>query len=162
MTHPDTVPATTQGIGGFKCIGLFPADHAAVESGKVYASGAYWSLLRFSTFPAVLPSCALVAVVRVPFHQTQSDHDLRFGMEDADGRPLPLEVRGQFRTAPSLEANFGEPGLTSFAVPVFGLTFERRGDYAFTFSVDSKPLSRYPFHVSQVMGLGTAVQLGPA
>jgi threonine dehydrogenase-like Zn-dependent dehydrogenase len=60
---------------GFTALGFFPADHAAAESGKVYASGAYWGTLHFPTFPAVLPSMALVAVVQQPFSAAHADHE---------------------------------------------------------------------------------------
>ncbi|SRR6266568_2306665 len=153
--------SSTSAIEGFKSLGMFTADHAVVESGKVYANGAYWAALRFPAFPATLPSCSLVAVVQVPFHLMQSDHQLRFGLEDADGQPLPLEITGQFRTALGLEAKYGESGVSPFAVPIFGLTFERAGDYAFTFAIDGKPLDRYPFHVLQVAGVGAAIAAPP-
>jgi|SRR5262245_10235946 len=134
----------------FRARGFFPADFAAVESGKVYASGAYWSLLRFETFPAVLPSMALTAVVEVPFHAYQADHAVEMSLVDLDDKPLGLKVEGTVRSAPGIEAKYGAPGLVPIIVPVQGLRFDEPGDYSFVLKVDSSEIDRYKFSVIQV------------
>jgi len=133
----------------FKALGFFPADYAAAESGKVYASGAYWSTLHFQTFPAVLPSASLVAVVQQPFAAAHADHEFAITLEDADGKPQALEIRGSFRAAPSLESRYGEPNVIPITVPLFGLPFEGPGDFSFVLSIDGRELARYPIHVLQ-------------
>ena len=131
----------------FSALGFFPADHAAAESGKVYASGAYWNTLRFPSFPATLPGAALVAVLQQPFHAAHADHEFVIAMEDADGRRMPLEIAGQFRAAPGLDSRYGEANVIPIAVPIFGLPFEAPGDFAFVLLVDGVELARYPIHV---------------
>ena len=131
----------------FSALGFFPADHAAAESGKVYASGAYWNTLRFPSFPAALPSAALVAVLQQPFHAAHADHEFLITLEDADGRRQPLEIHGQFRAAPGLDSKYGEPNVIPIAVPIFGLPFEGPGDFTFVLLVDGEELARYPIHV---------------
>ena len=131
----------------FAALGFFPADHAAAESGKVYASGAYWSTLRFPAFPAVLPGAALVAVLQQPYHAAHADHEFAMGLEDADGRAQALEIRGQFRAAPGLDSRYGEPNVIPISVPIYGLAFDSPGDYAFVLHVDDVELARYPIHV---------------
>jgi hypothetical protein len=133
----------------FSALGFFPADHAAAESGKVYASGAYWSTLRFPTFPAVLPGAALVAVLQQPFHAAHADHEFLIVLEDADGRRQGLEIAGQFRAAPGLESKYGEPNVIPISVPIYGLPFDAPGDFAFVLLVDGVELARYPIHVVQ-------------
>jgi hypothetical protein len=145
----------------FRARGFFPADFAAVESGKVYASGAYWSVLRFAQFPAVLPMMALVIVVEVPFHAYQADHVLDMGLVDSDSRPLKFHVQGVFRSAPGIEHKYGAPGLVPVAVPIQGLTFERPGDYSFTVAVDDSEIGRYPFTVLHVATLQGPAGQGP-
>jgi hypothetical protein len=137
MTNPTT----------FSALGFFPADHAAAESGKVYASGAYWSTLRFPSFPAVLPATALVAVLEQPFHAAHADHEFVIAMEDADGRRQTLEIRGQFRAAPGLDSKYGESNVIPITVPILGLPFDAPGDFAFVLEVDGAELARYPIHV---------------
>jgi hypothetical protein len=138
---------TTWDPNGFTALGFFPADHAAAESGKVYASGAYWSTLHFPSFPAVLPSAALVAVVQQPFSAAHADHEFAIGLEDADGKPQPLEIQGSFRAAPGLESRYGEPNVIPITVPIYGLPFDGPGDYAFVLRVDGRELARYPIRV---------------
>ena len=133
----------------FSALGFFPADHAAAESGKVYASGAYWSTLRFPGFPATLPAAALVAVLQQPFHAAHADHEFAIGMEDADGRRTALEISGQFRAAPGLDSKYGEPNVIPIVVPLFGLPFQEPGDFAFVLLVEGVELARYPIHVVQ-------------
>jgi len=132
---------------GFTALGFFPADHAAAESGKVYASGAYWGMLHFPAFPAVLPSMALVAVVQQPFSAAHADHEFAIGLEDADGQPQGLDIRGSFRAAPGLESKYGEPNVIPITVPIFGLPFEAPGEFSFVLRVDEVELARYPIRV---------------
>jgi hypothetical protein len=165
-TNPEVVdpegevsPLGAKELTRIKSRGFFPADHAAVENGKVYVSGAYWSLLRFPAFPAVLPTMSLVAIVEVPFHAYQADHLLEIQLVDPDGNLKGLRVEGSFRSAPKLETKYGQSGLAPLVAPVLGLTIERPGDYIFTLSVDRKIIDRYPFSVIQVASV--AILQGP-
>ena len=133
----------------FTALGFFPADHAAAESGKVYASGAYWGTLHVPSFPAALPSMALVAVVQQPFSAAHADHEFAISLEDADGKEHGLDIRGSFRAAPGLESRYGEPNVIPITVPIYGLPFERAGDFAFVLKVDGTELARYPIRVIQ-------------
>ncbi|MCP3992534.1 MAG: hypothetical protein GY724_25915 [Actinomycetia bacterium] len=148
----EEAPDTAVGIDSFKALGFFPADHAAAEGGKVYANGAYWTVLRFREFPAVLSGMTLVAVLQQPFHAYLADHTFAMRMQDSDGNNLPaVQVQGQFRATLGPDAKYGDPGVLPFAVPLHGLKFERPGRYAFVFSVDDQELARYPFQVIQIL-----------
>lgn len=154
MTDGSDVPTTVQ---GFVALGFFPADHASVESSKVYAIGAYWNRLRFPAFPAVLPSMSLVAVLQQPFHASYAEHTIEMSMQDADGRDVPgIHVEGQFRAALGPDSQFGDANLLPLAVSVQGISFERAGDYAFVLKVDGVELARYAFRAMQVIGLPSA------
>lgn len=134
-------------LTGFRAIGFFAADHAVIESGKVYASGAYWSILRFPAFPFVLPSCAVVAVISVPFHATgDEEHAFRISLEDADGRAQAIQIDGSFRAGTG--PRDGEPAVVPVAVPLFGLQFTGPGDYSFVLSVAGEEIARYAFHAT--------------
>jgi hypothetical protein len=138
---------TTWDPNSFTALGFFPADHAAAESGKVYASGAYWGTLHFPSFPAALPSMTLVAVVQQPFSAAHADHEFAIALEDADGKPQSLDIRGTFRAAPGLESQYGEPNVIPIPVPIYGLPFDAPGAYSFVLRVDDKELARYPIRV---------------
>jgi hypothetical protein len=133
----------------FSALGFFPADHAAAESGKVYASGAYWSTLHFPSFPAALPAASMVAVVQQPFSAAHADHEFLITLDDADGQPQGFEIRGTFRAAPGLESRYGEPNVIPITVPLYGLRFDAPGDFAFVLRVDDIELARYPIRVIQ-------------
>jgi hypothetical protein len=150
---PPEPPASAERLTAFRSRGFFPADYAAVEGAKVYASGAYWSTLRFPAFPAVLPSMSLVAVIEVPFHASYGDHSMQMRLVDLDENVLGLQVEGMFRAAPAIENRYGQPGLTPVAVPIHGLVLERPGEYSFTLTVDDREIDRYRFRVVQVASI---------
>jgi hypothetical protein len=150
MTKPSEAPEGPAILTQFEALAFFPADFAAVESGKIYTGGGFWANLNFPTFPAVLAAMTLVAVIKVPFHANQADHTINMGLVDADDKALGFEVQGVFRSAPRIDSPYGEPGVAPVAVPVQGLTFERPGKYNFTLKVDNREIGRYGFRVSQV------------
>lgn len=152
--NPGLAERDASRVAELKVVSFFPADHAVAEGGKVYANGAFWSLLRFPAFPITMPALSLVAVISVPWHASNADHVIRFGLEDSDAKPLPFEIMAQFRSAPSVDAQFGSAGIASFALPVFGLTFERPGGYVFTLQVDGQRLADWPIEVRQVSVAG--------
>lgn len=132
-------------------LGFFPADYATVENNKVYVSGGFWSQLRFGAFPATLPMCSLVAVLKVPWHANNHDHEFLLAIEDSDGRRHDFAIGGSFRGSPGPEMSYGDPGEVPLAVPIYGLTFDRPGGYSFVLEVDSEEVGRYPFKVMQVV-----------
>lgn len=132
-------------LSRFRAMGFFAADHAVVESGKVYAAGAYWSVLAFPAFPFVLPACAVVAVISVPFHAVNTESEFAIGLIDADGHSLGLRIQGTFLALAG--PRDGEPGIVPFAVPLLGLNFPGPGEYAFTLDVAGAEIARYRFHV---------------
>jgi hypothetical protein len=165
MTGDDTashVSAEDPGrLTRFESRGFFPADYATIENGKVYASGAFWSVLRFPSFPAILPAMSLVAVIRVPFHANYADHAFRINLVDRDENPRGMRVEGAFRSAPSIEHTFGAPGLSPIAIPIHGLTIDQPGEYSFTLSIDDRELDRYPFSVIQVASIALTTERQP-
>jgi hypothetical protein len=136
----------------FEVVGFFPADHAAAIDGKVYANGAFWDMLRFPSFPHVLPAMSLVAVLRVPYRAYHQDHKVDLTLEDADRSELGFKVQGGFRVGSEPHMRVGDPTILSLAINVNGLSFERPGDYAFKLEVDGAELNRYPFRAVQVVG----------
>jgi uncharacterized protein DUF6941 len=134
-------------IGAFRALGFFPADHAAAESGKVYANGAYWNLLRFPSFPAILEGAALVAVVEQPSNAADSDHTFTMTLVDEDGISQPMHIEGRFRAAQGPDIKEGEPGVVPLVVALNGIQFEQAGDFSFVLHVDREEIARYPFHV---------------
>lgn len=153
MTTEELTDSTPREVEGFKALGFFTADHAVVENGKVYANGAYFQNLGFPAFPATLPAASVVAVIQVPWHANNHDHQFEVRLVDSDGRAVPnFQINGNFRGAPGPEMKYGEPGLMAVAIPLFGLQFERQGEYSFILVVDTIELARYVVKVRQTFG----------
>jgi len=145
----------------FRVVSFFAADHAEAVNGKVYMNGGFWNRLRFPTYPAVIPSLALVAVIEVPYRAYHQDHHFRLGMEDADGNEVPLEVTGDFRMGAAPDIRVGDPTLMPIAIPITGLKIENPGDYSFTLSIDGTELDRYTMRAVQI-ATPMQLDLGPA
>lgn len=129
---------------------FFAADHAVVENGKVYVNGGFWSMLRFPSYPAVQPTLSIVAVIHVPWRAYQQDHRFSIGLQDSDGKDLPLNIAGEFRVGAGVDMRVGDPTLMPLAVSINNFTIETAGDYAFTLSVDGTEISRYQVRAIQV------------
>jgi hypothetical protein len=150
--------STPRPVEGFKALGFFTADHASVEGGKVYANGAYFQTLNFPAFPATLPSASVVAVIQIPWHANNHDHKFEVLLLDSDGKAHPnFVIEGNFRGSPGPEMKYGEPGIMPVAIPLFGLQFERPGEYSFILKVDGTELARYAIIVRQVAFAGGMV-----
>ena len=134
----------------FEIVAFFASDHAEAINGKLYVNGGFWTRLNYPQYPAVAGPLALVAVIKVPYHEYQEDHKVSFGLVDADGSAEPLRVEGVFRVGASPHLRRGDPTLMPVAIPVNGLRLERPGDYSFTLSIDETEHERYPFRASQV------------
>lgn len=130
---------------------FFLADHAIIESGKVYASGAFWDRLRFPGFPAVV-SFGVVAVLNVPWRAHHQPHSFRIWFEDADGGQMAAELGGDFQVGSPPEMRVGEASVIPLAATVGNFTLPRAGGYSAVLSVDGSELARWPFRATQVLG----------
>lgn len=141
---------TSGSLAKFEVVAFFASDHAEALNGKVYINGGFWNRLTYAQYPAVVPAMSVVAVIQVPFHEYQKDHQVRIGMVDEDGQPTPLKVDGTFRVGASAEMRPGDPTLMPIAIGISGLRIEQAGDYSFTLSIDGEELDRYPIRAVQV------------
>jgi hypothetical protein len=143
----------------FKSLAFFPADHAEALGGKLFVHGGYWGRLNFPVFPHALPHMTLAVVLEVPFAAYHAQHHFSIGMEDADGKALPLTVEGQFQVGAPPDIKYGDPTVMPLAIPLNGLVFERPGRYIFTLSVDGEEIDRYAvraYHVAVPVQLNLA------
>jgi hypothetical protein len=139
----------------FRSRGVYLADHAVVESGKLYVHGALVTRLNLVSFP-IAHVMSVVAAVEVPWHAYQQDHTLTIGLLDDDGEPLPLNIEGTFRVGADPSMRRGDPTILPFAVTI-PLPLQRPGDYVLVLSVDGSELDRWSFRAQ----LGIAVPTAP-
>lgn len=133
-----------------RALALFVADHAVVESGKLYMNGGLWTRLNMTQFPAVHPSLAVVAAIEVPWRDYHRDHTFAIDLEDADGNALPARMEGQFRVGASPDMRMGDPTVIPIAGTINNLRIDRPGDYSFVLKVDGTELSRFTIRAVQV------------
>jgi hypothetical protein len=131
-------------------LALFAADHAALApDGKLYVNGGFISLLRFPSFPAILPTLGIGAVLEMPFQDSMQDHTLRVGLRGPEHQELPLRVEAQFRTAPTIEAQYGEPQLFPFGVTISNVEIPAAGVYHLVLWVDNDEKRTYRLRAAQ-------------
>lgn len=136
--------------GQLEALAFFAADHAEVVGGKVYANGAFWTLLRYPAYPQIIPTVSLVAVLLVPPYAFGVDHAIRVGMMDADGGELPLNAEGQFRVDGGSDLRPGESAVVPIALTVNFLRLNEPGEFAFRFFIDDEEHERYRFRAIEV------------
>ena len=160
MTEAASVPDSPAAITTTRVVAFFAADHVALTpDAKMYINGAFFNLLRFSAFPAVLSTLGVAVALQLPFQETMREHAIRIGLRGADGQELAVRVEAQFKAALGVEAQFGDPGIVPFGVTITNVEFPNPGVYNLVLWVDGAETGIYPMRVIQVPGVPT---LGPA
>ncbi|MGO9078768.1 MAG: DUF6941 family protein [Streptosporangiaceae bacterium] len=134
---------------------FFTADHAVVESGKLYVNGGFWSRLNFPSFPMV-HNFAVCVVLHVPWRAHHQRHTFAISFEDADGQTSPNRLEGQFQTGTAPDMRTGDYSLVPIAVMVNGFVLQRSGDYSAVLEIDGTEVSRWRFRAVQVVPTASA------
>ena len=150
-TDASTAPDSPAAITRTSVLAFFAADHvASTPDAKLYVNGGFFALLRFPGFPAVLPTLGVGAVLEIPFQDTMRDHTLRIGLRDPERQELPMRVEARFRTAPTLESQFGEPQLVPFGVTISNVEFPRPGVYHLVLWLDDSERKTFRLRAVQI------------
>lgn len=137
--------------------GFVLADHAAVESGKVYIQGGFWNRLFFPSFPAVT-HFGVAAILHVPWRAYHQTHKFSIWFEDADGGRVGGEMGGEFSVGTSPDMRVGDETIMPVSAMINNFAIERPGDFAAVLSVDGAEISRWPFRAVHVpAGFGQAI-----
>ena len=127
---------------------FFLADHASIESGKVYANGAFWNRLNFPTYPTMV-SFSVVAVIVVPWRAHHQMHRFTVAFEDADGAVIGGQFEGEFQVGTAFDHRVGDDSIVPLAMPVSNIVLERSGDYSAVLTIDGAEISRWRFGAVQ-------------
>jgi hypothetical protein len=150
MTEETVTPDSPARITSTRVLALFAADHAVVTpDGKMYVNGGFVSVLHFPSFPATLPTLGMATVLELPFQDSMQNHMLRLGLRGPENQELPVRVEAQFRTAPGLDARFGDPGQVPFAVTVTNIEFPVPGTYKLVLWLDDAEKETYSIRAIQ-------------
>lgn len=139
---------------------FFTADHAAVENGKLYVNGGFWSRLNFPSFP-VVHNFAVCVVLHIPWRAHNQRHTFDVSFEDADGQVTTNRLEGQFQTVKTADMRTGDYSVVPIAIGINGFVLQRAGDYAAVLQVDRTEVSRWRFRAVQVVS-ALALPPGPA
>ena len=132
---------------------FFLADHASLESGKVYTNGAFWNRLNFPTYPTMV-SFSVVAVIVVPWRAHHQMHKFTVAFEDADGKPVGGQFEGEFQVGTMFDHKVGDNSIVPLAMPVSYIVLERAGDYLAVLTIDGAEISRWRFGALQFAAPG--------
>lgn len=159
---PDSPAALTR----MSVLAFFAADHVAVApDAKMYVNGGFFTLLRFPTFPATMPTLGIGAVIELPFQDTMQDHVIRIVLRGPEHQELPVNVQANFRAAPSIEAQYGEPQIIPFGVTIPGVQLPAPGVYHLVLWFDNVEKASYRMRAIQlpmVVSVGIPPDLGNA
>jgi len=155
-----SAPDSPAAITSTSVLAFFAADHAVLApDAKVYVNGGFFNLLRFPAFPATMPTLGIGALLEMPFQDTMQDHMLRIVLRGPEHQELPVRVEARFRTAPSIESQFGEPHLVPFGVTISNVEIPAPGVYHLVLSLGNEEKATYrmrAFQVPMVMSTGAA------
>lgn len=149
-TDAPRAPATPAAITSASVLAFFAADHVSTApDAKLYVNGGFFSLLRFPVFPATLPTLGIAAVLEMPFQDSMRDHTIRIGLRGPEREERPVRVEAQFRTAPTIEAQYGEPQLVPFGVTIPNVEFPAPGVYHLVLWLDEIEKKSYRLRAVQ-------------
>lgn len=140
---------------------FFLADHTAVESGKLYVNGGFWSRLNFPSFPAVT-TFGVAVVLSIPWRAYHQPHKFSVWFEDADGKKFGGDIGGDFTVGASPEMKVGDSTIMPIAALVGNFMIPNPGDYAAVLSVDGQELSRWSFRAIQIFTQAVSTRPFPA
>jgi hypothetical protein len=160
MTEPTADPESEPGaivapdspasITRTSVLAFFAADYVAMSpDGKMNVNGAFFSLLRFPAFPATMPTLGIGVVIEMPFQDAMQDHSIRIVLRGPEHQELPVGVQATFRTAPGIEAQYGEPQLVPFGVTIPSVQIPTQGVYQLVLWFDNVEKATYRLRATQ-------------
>jgi hypothetical protein len=150
----------------------FLADSVVVAEGKLYVHGGGWDQLTTPQLPARHPRIGVGVLIRVPYNETNSQHQFELRLEDPDGKALPLgdalpgtTADGKVRRIgsgfvvgrpPTLGA--GDEQNVPIAANIDGLVFDSAGTHRFVLTIDGQDVELLPFRINLVPQLGPVMR----
>ena len=125
------------------------ANHAEVQNGLMYLSGAEWDTLTRDIPNGTQPPPQHLGIgvsVVVGWIETNERHMLHLWIENEDGRPGLLDVNAELEVGRPVGKVHGTDSRAPFAINGI-LTFPKAGHYAICAQVGNEALLKYPFRV---------------
>lgn len=150
----------------------FLADSVVVAEGKMYVQGGGWDQLGTVALPARHPRVGVGVIIRVPYTETNTQHQFDIRVEDPDGKPVLLGDAAPGTTADGKIRRLGSPfvigrppTLTAgdeqslpIAVNLDGLVFETGGTHRVVIAIDGEDVDLLPFKINLISQMGPVVR----
>lgn len=145
MTNPDPVESIDVPV-------FFVADHAEAVRGKLYVTGGCWNVLTVGRTPARHGHLSLAMAIRVPWHETNIEHDISVDMLDEDGLTvLPEPVAGKFEVGRAPGVRPGDEVMNVMVLNLESIEFPKSGVYQFVLSINGDIKTRASFRVREAI-----------
>jgi hypothetical protein len=135
---------------------LILADAAAAADGKLYIHGAGWDTIYASAFPTMHPSIAVAIRWRVPWNDTNQQHEAEIDIIDADGDSIlpnpPGPPRGTWTVGRPPHLTVGSDQTFPTVIQLVGLSFPRPGAYVLVVRLDGQDVAQSPFNLAFMPG----------
>ena len=125
------------------------ANHAEVQNGLMYLSGAEWDTLTRDIPNGTPPPPQHLGIgvsVVVGWTETNERHMLHLWIEDEDGQPGLLDVNAELEVGRPVGKVHGTDSRAPFAINGI-ITFPKAGHYAICAQVGNEAPLKYPFRV---------------
>jgi len=121
------------------------ADAAEVVNNKLYLIGGGWEALTIdSGFPVQHP-CAVAVSFKVPWNETNQQHNIEIEIADQDGKPL-VAINGQVEVGRPPGIPLGQAQTVRMAVAL-ALHLEHPGTYVIVSRIEGQESRRIQFYV---------------
>jgi len=129
---------------------FFLADHAEAVKGKLYVTGGCWDRLTVTSLPVVHPHLSVAVSLRVPWTQTNVEHNFRLELRDEDGQLTDLKpLEGSLEVGRPPGTTPGQSLPFVLAIGINNLKLASTGWYDFVLWMDDKQLGRAPLLVQK-------------
>ncbi|WP_420622815.1 DUF6941 family protein [Candidatus Poriferisodalis sp.] len=125
------------------------ANHAEVQNGLMYLSGAEWDTLTRDIPNGTPPPPQHLGIgvsVVVGWTEANERHMLHLWIEDEDGQPGLLDVNAELEVGRPVGKVHGTDSRAPFAINGI-ITFPKAGHYAICAQVGNEAPLKYPFRV---------------
>jgi len=142
MTSETTIP----GLRDVEVDALFLADAVQQKEGLLYVLGGAWTRTwppSGSEYPfqRLLP---MAAILRVPYHLTNQDHEIHIWVANVDDEPLDVQVKGTFRAGRPADLNEGMSQVITIAATA-PIALQSPGIYQVIAEVNGRVTKRIQF-----------------
>ena len=119
----------------------FLADSVELVQGKIYGLGIGWDNIVAKQFPFQQSRIGLGLLVKVPFTETNKEHQLVISLTDQDGKLINnLKFSSQFNLGRPQQLREGDSQTMPIAINFDSLVFEKADTYRWVIEIDGKAI----------------------